>query len=291
MEFISSSISGLIRSTQNAPGRTAGFAALAIGGIVAASFVFAEPPSGPHLRPALTEEETQKIMQSIFDKLRKSVEQMMGHVQNIKQQLAQQGQDVPDQVILKQYIFPHFEAAFKEIESSTLEEFDAESFELEDAVNTYVAEGYGALVELSEKMKMLYKAMGGDDGSGDAEGGEATVSGADEGGQPEVTRELLLKILSRLSDHMSVEMDAYCKRFIAQNGGPPTSMEEAQAFQEGILAVSDTAEKKTTTEFGITGSALSQAIMAHSEHKSVKAQIQQLQMENMRVMNMNGFAV
>jgi hypothetical protein len=236
MEFLG----GLTKSSQ-------GKAALGIAATVAAGYAaytyLLSSTSNTDLLPALEEEEAYALMKKIFDKLRQSSEKLMGHLPSIQQQLQAQGMDVPPATIIKSYIFPHFEIAFKEIQAEVLAEADVEEFELEDAVSTYCKMGHPQLLEVSGKLRMLHAAMGGEasPSSGGEEGADAGEggSGGDDSSSEDLSMDALMHVLARLSKHMEVEMDTYCKAFISANDGPPSTAEGFQEFQAGMVAISD----------------------------------------------------
>jgi hypothetical protein len=230
-------LGGLTRSN-NSTGKALGLAAVVATGLAAAYFMLGTSTANSDLLPALTEEEAYDILKKIFDRLRQSSEKLMQHLPSIQQQLQSQGMDVPAATVVKSYIFPHFEMAFKEIQAEILAEADVEEYELEDAVTTYIAMGDTKLAEVSERLRMLHSAMGGEsqEDADAAAGGSGGGNGDD--GSEDLSLEALTHVLLRLSKHMEAEMDAYCKQFIAENG-PPSSAEGLQDFQAGVVAISD----------------------------------------------------
>ena len=65
------------------------------------------------LLPALTEEETLKVLKAFLDKVRADSKRFEVGFNNIKQQIVASGQELEDRKIMEQFIFPHFKSGFK----------------------------------------------------------------------------------------------------------------------------------------------------------------------------------
>lgn len=81
------------------------------------------------------------MMTLIFNNLKMSATKLANAADNIRAQIAQQGQEVDTATVMKTFILPHFETALKEIQDEVLEQFDADEEELEEAVEYYIAQG------------------------------------------------------------------------------------------------------------------------------------------------------
>ena len=71
--------------------------------------------------PALELEETQQIMTKILEKLKFIALKHSRAAQHIKMQLEQQGQQLPEEDMMRHFILPHFETAFEDAQTEVLE--------------------------------------------------------------------------------------------------------------------------------------------------------------------------
>ena len=186
--------------------------------------------------PALTEEETVAIMTTILDKLKLSAARMVKAAENIKQQLAQQGQEMEDKVIMANFILPHFETAFKEIESQVYEDKDVEEHEVEEATYYYIEHGNATLKEAGKKIRLIYKEFGGEvEESADF---EVDQTGASQRSSVNLGVKEIVGVLNSIGEKMSNATDGYIETFV-QTYGSPNSPELLESFQTGMIALSE----------------------------------------------------
>jgi hypothetical protein len=115
-----------------------------------------------NLLPALTEEEARKIMSAILDRFQMNIPKLFRAADSIKQQFLQQGQDIDDATLLKQFLLPHLEQGLKDIQEAVLEEYDVDEGDLEDAVTTYIEKGDAELTRISAVIRGVFKKFGAD---------------------------------------------------------------------------------------------------------------------------------
>jgi len=182
------------------------------------------------LAPALTEEEALEIMTKILDQLKSKATQLIRAAENIKQKLAQQGQELEDRKLMKAFVLPHFETGLQEIETGVLQAYDVDALDLQDAVETYVKEGNTKLKEICDRMRLIYREFGG-------EVDDLENEAADESAVP-LTEDTLCAGLELISQRMSALTEQYIIEFKAENG-IPRSESDLQEFQGGLMAVSE----------------------------------------------------
>jgi len=236
--------------------------------------------SNAKLAPALEEEEATEILTKIFEKVKKMAEKMVGAAENIKQQIQAQGLEMEDSKIMKTYILPHFEQGFKDAQEEVLGEFDVEEYELEDAVNTYTAEGNKTLAEMQERIRLLYKAFGGDmpEAENEAEAGDLDSK--------ELGLETVLTMLQSLGEHLYQQTDEYCKEFINTHGRP--TADNMALFQEGLVEISGIAEKDMLKEHKTSPMAFQKAVIKNQQSKEVVQMIMALQQQNAHIVHSHG---
>lgn len=66
--------------------------------------------------PALTEEETVKVMSIILERTKVAAVRLARGAEGIKQQIAEQGVQMDLNVVLRQFVLPHVETAIREIQ-------------------------------------------------------------------------------------------------------------------------------------------------------------------------------
>lgn len=186
-------------------------------------------PSSSKLAPAIDEEEAKKIMNGILKKLKILIPKLLMAVQNIKMQIQQQGQEVDDMTIMKQFILPHFESNLKEIQDSVLEEHDVDEDELEEAVTTYIAAGDEELASLAKSIKVMYQQFGGDV---DADEPAPMNEKVERMGINDV-----VALMKELGNQMMQYTDDFCGKFIDEHG-IPQSQQDMEEFQLGLMAAS-----------------------------------------------------
>mmetsp|Transcript_24982 Transcript_24982/g.42248 ORF Transcript_24982/g.42248 Transcript_24982/m.42248 type:complete len:190 (+) Transcript_24982:64-633(+) len=118
--------------------------------------------SNEDLLPALTLQETQDILSKILERVKIISVRYARASQQIQQQVAQQGQQMSELEVNKNFILPHFETGFQESEDEVLAEFDCDADELEEAGRYYADKENDELVmELLTKLKRLHATFGG----------------------------------------------------------------------------------------------------------------------------------
>lgn len=103
-------------------------------------------------------------MHEILDKVKLMATNMLRHAEKIKQQISQQGQDIDEQQLLKLVVVPQLDSSFRELQTEILNSHDMDEEDLEEAVTTYIEDGDKELLEISEKIRKIYKGLGGDIG-------------------------------------------------------------------------------------------------------------------------------
>ncbi len=175
--------------------------------------------------PALTEEETIKILEKIYTGLREKVPNFIQMANGIKQQYAAQGQEISDMQVLQMHVVPVVESQLAEIQKAVANEYNFDDDELEEAVKFYTVEGNGEVEKWSNEIKGLYVRLGGkDEDAKEEEAEEVEV----------ISKSQVVELLKVLAKKMTSFSDIYCKQYIEANG-VPSAMHEMQKFQEGLM--------------------------------------------------------
>jgi hypothetical protein len=222
MSFIES-VQGLVAKN----GRTA----LAATAVIATSMLVYKyfAPSSSGMAPAIEEAEARKIMNAILEKLKVLGPQLEKAARNIKAQIQDQGQEVDEMTIRKQFLLPHFESNLKEIQTAVLEEFDADEDDLEEAVSTYIAAGDEELSSIAKSIRVFYKDFGGDV---EVEDPDKVSEAVEKMGINDV-----VALMKELGNQMMQHTDDFCGNFIDEHGLPSTA-QLAEEFQMGLMAAS-----------------------------------------------------
>ena len=183
--------------------------------------------------PAMEEETATKIMTQILAKVKLLAPRLLGAAQNIKQQIAQSGQEIDDATLMKHYILPHFDSSLKEIQESILDEFDWDEDELEDAIAYYSKENE-EFRHINKSLRVLYNQFGGD---ADIDEAAATDAPPSSGKAAKMTISDIIQLMEELAKQMLQYTDDYCGKFIDENG-VPSSQRELETFQIGLMQVS-----------------------------------------------------
>lgn len=229
--FKMESIMNLLSRGKESPAKAAFLATVVIASTVALAYnVWGGTESTTKLAPAVSEEEAKLIMNTILKNLKLLAPRLLMAAQNIRQQIQQQGGEIEDEVMMKQYILPHFGSNLKEIQEKILEEFDVDEDELEEAVNTYIANGDEELIGITKSIRVLHTQFGGDS---EIEPPKAAKnSKAAEMGFNEV-----IALLEEMASQMLQETDDFCGKFVDEYG-IPTNAQLAQEFQIGMMEMS-----------------------------------------------------
>jgi hypothetical protein len=159
---------------------------------------------------------------------------MVNAAQNIRQQIQSQGQDMEESRVMQSFILPHFTSGYKEITTQVLHEYDAEEYELEDAVKTYLANGDEKIREMTMKIRKLYQTCGGEVNLDEDEDGGMTSSSK----ATLLSFETVIEMLSVLNEIVAAKTDEYIIAFKAKYG-VPQDQETADAFQQGLMSLSE----------------------------------------------------
>jgi hypothetical protein len=234
------------------------------------------------LAPALTEEETVKIMGAILDKVKILSMRMMQAAENIKAQLAQNGQEMDERKLMLTFIHPHFMEQLEQIQSAVLSEYEAEESELEDAVNVYVNTD-AQVREIVDKIKLINYQFGGDRDE-EAEESGGLSSSADVG--REVTLDELIEVLNDLTENISEGMDEYITEFKETNGVPDES--NMELFHHGFMRITEELEKEVLKQRDISTLAFQRAVEKNSQHRALQEAFAQMQITSASKMREHG---
>ena len=180
------------------------------------------------LAPAIEEEEAKKIMNVIFKNVKILVPKLLMAAQNIKMQIQQQGQDVEEALLLKQYLLPHFVSGVQDIQDKALEEFGVDEDELEEAVNKYIADGDEELASIVKGIRVMHQQFGGDTEVDDPDAPKSAKMQSM--GIAEV-----VALLKELGNQMMQYTDDFCGKFIDEHGAPSTQ-KQMEEFQLGLMS-------------------------------------------------------
>ena len=188
--------------------------------------------SDPELAPAVTEEEATKIMNAICDQMKLVAPRLIMAAENIKQQIASQGQQIDDASLMKVFLLPQLEQMIRDTQESIFEKFDVDEDEVEEAVEYYTKRGHEELIAINQNITMLYKQFG-----GEVDEGEDLAAAGDGGGAAgsgEYTLEMVVGMMQSLTEKMVRSTDEYTGEFISKNGVPSTQA-EVERFQLGLM--------------------------------------------------------
>lgn len=116
--------------------------------------------SSDNLLPALTEEETEEMLDDLTTTIQGQIKKFMGAVGNIKQQIAEQSGKVhEDKEILEYFIKPHAITAFKEAENAIHAKYDIAPYELEEAVAEYTVTNKN-IADKAGQIRMMLTMLG-----------------------------------------------------------------------------------------------------------------------------------
>jgi hypothetical protein len=242
------------------------------------------PAFNPDVLPALTEEETLRIIAKILEKLKMQAARMVSAAENIRAQIEAQGQQIDDEKLMKHFILPHFETAMLEVQEKVYEEYDVDEGEVEDARAFYIRTGNKDIKEAYDKIKTIHKEFG-----GDVEVEEEEDDGLDVDGQPlrELTVQDVVAILETLAERMGEVTDNYVEEFIHEHGIPHNNS-TITAFQEGMMGLSEDMEKEVLDEQGISMTLFQKSVKRHQASPMITQTIMKMQMENQMRLQSHG---
>lgn len=260
--------------------------AVASGIFVVYSLMSYARTSSKDLLPALNEEETLDIMEKMLNQMKLQANNMLNAHANIKQQIAAQGQQMSDKDIMVNYILPHFDSLLTELQSNVLDQCDVELCEIEEAVDYYEPK----VLELAEvvfKMKTIYHEMGGDV---DLDYAEQRAGEELDANAREITSKELMGFLRSLSAKMSEQLGGYADAFIGQYGIPRTQ-EHKQAFQIGMMTLSEDAQKETLAEFKMSETELQRSLMENQTNEELQMIFISMQVDSTQILASKGISL
>lgn len=152
------------------------------------------------MAPAIPEAEAREIMNEILTKIKITATGFLQQVNGLKQQFAAQGQQINESDLMKHFVLPKLEPAFREAQNSVLAAYDVVEEDLEEAVTTYIANGDKELASIVDRIRKIFTSLGGDLGDSD-ESDEASSSKASAKGRR--SQNFILTMLSSLNMVMS----------------------------------------------------------------------------------------
>lgn len=246
-------------------------AGLAAGGYCVYSAFFKKRSD---LLPALTEQETFKILVTFLEKLKLQAPQMLNGFNNIKQQIMMHGENIEDRKIMEQYMFPHFKLAYDKANRDVLEEYDVLDEELQDAVETYIRMGNGEIEDVTKQIKLVYREFG----------GEVTIEGEDEfedipGSETrtgDMTLQEVLEIIHLITEKMVDVTKVFISEYVEKHGKPSDNISVAK-FNQSLMSAGQTAEQSVFKEAGISSAAFQKSIMKFQTSPEVQQLFMRMQ--------------
>jgi hypothetical protein len=184
------------------------------------------------LLPAITEEEASEIMKTIMDKIIKLVPKLLQGADGIKQQLAQQGQQMEDKQLMKMFILSHLETNLADFQKEALEKYGVDDDELQEAVDYYIKEGNRSLEEISKRIKLIYNEFGGESAEEEEKAPELSANAKS------ISIDHVIALMEDLGEKMKSFANIYCLRFIEANG-VPQSQQQLEKFQIGLMETAE----------------------------------------------------
>lgn len=249
--------------------------------------------NGTKLAPAIDEEEARKIMSSILEKLQAAVPKLLHAAENIKQQIASQGQQIEDAQLLKMFLLPHLQSTLAEIQAAVLEQFDVDDDELEEAVSEYVEAGDPELTRITKQIQQIFKHFGAEveeeakpkaapsAASASSSSASAAASSAASTGDDDLDD--LLRVLQKISTLTTEKTEEFIETFIA-NYGPPTSQMLAMQFQHGLMYTSQSVQHEVLADEHMSAPTLETLVEKYKDSEQVLAIFEELQRESGKVM-------
>lgn len=210
------------------------------------------------LLPALTEEETIKILVAFLEKLKIKSVNLINAFNNVKQQIMSHGENMEDRKIMEQFIFPHFKGIYDDCSAKTYDEYDVLEEEVEEAVTTYIKMGRGDIEDIAKQIKLIYREYGGD----------VYIEGEDEfediPGSETSNREMTLEQLLSVVDVITIKMQEVTKIFIddfIEKHGKPTNSTDVMRFNQSLMSLGQEAEMQVFREQGINNIAFQKTVI------------------------------
>jgi len=256
----------LMKSASQEPVKAAGVVATI--SVIAATFFIPTLFSGANLTgsddlaPALTLEETKKIMTELFSLTAAHASQISIAVENIRGQMAQQGQSLsPD--FMRKEILPHVAAGIEKAQNTVLAKFNADESDLEDAVKTYISEGDEEIFELALKIKKIYNKFGGDAIIDEDEDDDDTSE--------ELSPNELVEVLKRLAVVLTEEANNFIDQYISTNGSIPVKdTNKLLAFQSSLGVATHQSQITLLKTLKVTDKQFENALVKHQNDPMVQ---------------------
>lgn len=233
MEFVQK----VLTSQNSSPAQIGlGVAAAVVSLSVLSSFLVGG--SKDDLLPALTEDEAKTVMEEIINSTKLVAPKLIAMGQQMQQQYKAQGQELDDETITKYILHPQFTSFLKDAQEKTLEKYNVDEDEMEDAINYYTGVGGNAdLIDMRNSLRMLYKQFGGevDEDGVDLAGGEMGGSAGPEGDWDEMK---LLMVVDSLKNAVISATDEFVGNFVVEQGAP-ASHAQVETFQLGMMAAQE----------------------------------------------------
>lgn len=250
---------------------------LAVGGYLALSYIFSKKEKcSDALLPALEEEEVASVMQEFLEKTKYTSTQLLKMAEKLKAQIQAQGQDIDDKILYREYILPQFEVKLKEIQDTLYSQYDLNEDEVEEAFNFYAERGNKTLCEVQHIIQAIYREFGGDTGDSSAATGEDSSLNVDD----------FCEVLEALVTEIEVLMEAYVSNFVETHGTVTPML--AEAFNMGIMRVTEGAEEEIFARFGVSKKAFHDSFGKHSSSSRVMQLVAQIQYMSQEVLQRHG---
>lgn len=237
--------------------------------------------------PALTEAETEEVMEALSKKTGPLRQQMLNTTEMIKQKFAAQGQQADDAQLREHLILPKFREGYEALVSEVLGDFDIDEEELEDAVTYYSApssSSSGNVAALTESIKACYVSLGGQVGPST----QVTAMGASETATTgEMALEDVLTVLQTLSTVLNEKTEEYIVAYKAQNG-VPADPESMNRFQMGAAQLSEAAEANVLSSFGLTANQFRDALMMYKDRQEIMMPMMMIQQQSQQMLMRHG---
>jgi hypothetical protein len=239
MQAISNTLGSFLTRTKESPAQTVLLVSALLAGGVGLAYSGLLPSysgkSDDNLLPAITEEEAKKAMKSMLDQLHMTIPKLFRVADQIKQQFAQQGQQLDDSFLLRSFLLPNLESAFREIQDTVLNEYDMDEDDLEEAVLEYIKRGDRDLKETYDTIRNIFKKFGADLPEDDEEEDEEEVEQASatatekkkktskKATKKDMTLEDTIRFFKAFRQMQHDKMEATIEEFIREFGRPSPS--------------------------------------------------------------------
>eukprot|EP01041_Mallomonas_annulata_P012697 gene12697-26751_t len=226
--------------------------------------------------PALTEQDTTKVMAAFLEKLKLVAIKHKRAADNIRQQVEAQGQQIDERQLMAGYMLPHFETALKDLTTQILEEYNIEEDELQESVAYYIKEGNLKLKEISKSVNNYYKQFGGEIDEEEISYPTNQKSSSSTSSNQDLSLDEFSRVLDKLTELLSTATDGYLQAF-KEKYGVPTTTEVAEQLQQGMMVISEESEMKAYESFGLNADQFNNAIAKYQATEEVQGAIARIQ--------------